>query len=169
MAKHTFKDGIEGKACTKCGEWKPLGGFYSYSATFDGLSPHCKQCIRQFQKIKYGLCPTCGTAICSISTLCGSCSQIKRRRREQGYSIVKGIAGQNCGLCGDWEPLTEFYVVKGLPSGVRRTCKECCRKKARHYGMENQEKRREYKREWNARNKDKVRAYVRKATNKRRA
>lgn len=169
MARHSFRDEIEGKACTKCGKWKPLDGFYIDRATLDELSSRCRQCIRQTQKIKHGLCPSCGTAICSVSTLCRSCSQIKRRRREQGYAIVEGIAGQNCSRCGDWKPLTEFYIKASLPSGVGRICKECCREQARRYGMENRKKRQEYRRKWNAKNKDKVRSYIRKALNKRRA
>lgn len=34
------------KACTKCGETKPLTEFYSHKLTKDGLSVWCKECHR---------------------------------------------------------------------------------------------------------------------------
>jgi len=36
----------EGKDCTKCGEWKPLGGFERRSDVKSGRASHCKDCVK---------------------------------------------------------------------------------------------------------------------------
>lgn len=37
-------DHIEGKSCTKCGEFKPLSEFHSAGKGIGGKHPHCAQC-----------------------------------------------------------------------------------------------------------------------------
>lgn len=36
------------KSCTKCGEVKPLDGFYISSRRKDGICPHCKECMKAY-------------------------------------------------------------------------------------------------------------------------
>ena len=38
------------KHCTKCGELKPLSGFYKHRLTKDGYSYHCKECNKTRSK-----------------------------------------------------------------------------------------------------------------------
>ena len=42
--EHTFIDGVEGKVCTKCGEWKPLSEFGKDNRASDSLNCHCEPC-----------------------------------------------------------------------------------------------------------------------------
>lgn len=41
------------KTCTKCGETKPLDGFYRDKGKADGRSPHCKECERERYRCYY--------------------------------------------------------------------------------------------------------------------
>ena len=43
---HTERDGTQGKACSACGEWKPLGAFGMHRCNPDGLNCRCKECCR---------------------------------------------------------------------------------------------------------------------------
>jgi hypothetical protein len=44
---HTFVDGVEGKVCTKCSEWRPLDGYNNSKNKWDKRSSQCKICIRK--------------------------------------------------------------------------------------------------------------------------
>lgn len=37
-------DGIEGKECNTCGEWKPLTRYYRFKRMHDGRNIYCKEC-----------------------------------------------------------------------------------------------------------------------------
>lgn len=38
------------KACTKCGEVKPLDEFYKDKRRVDGRRPHCKKCVAEYRR-----------------------------------------------------------------------------------------------------------------------
>jgi len=42
--KHTFENGIEGKICRKCKEWKPLAEYYVSDNYVDGYRSKCRVC-----------------------------------------------------------------------------------------------------------------------------
>jgi hypothetical protein len=44
----------EMKACTKCGEIKPVGEFHRRTRSRDGLTPQCKACAHQRSLADYG-------------------------------------------------------------------------------------------------------------------
>ena len=47
---HVEKDGVQGKKCCKCKEWKPLSN-YNFSKThWDKLRNDCKDCLVQYRK-----------------------------------------------------------------------------------------------------------------------
>lgn len=46
---HEFKDGIEGKTCYKCKEWKNITGFNNYSYAWDKLRYECKDCLNKYR------------------------------------------------------------------------------------------------------------------------
>ena len=41
------------KLCKKCGEKKVVAEFHKNAATKDGLSSHCKPCVRAYQKARF--------------------------------------------------------------------------------------------------------------------
>jgi len=47
---HTIQDGIEGKICTLCKQWRPVSEFYKNKAAPDGLQYHCKECSSALHK-----------------------------------------------------------------------------------------------------------------------
>lgn len=50
MATHSIVDGVEGKVCSRCREWKPLTSYYKGRRLRDGLISQCKTCsIRESQ------------------------------------------------------------------------------------------------------------------------
>lgn len=54
---HTFQNGIEGKTCGKCNEWKVLEDFYNVSnraQRWDGKGYECKRCRKQAWNSLYG-------------------------------------------------------------------------------------------------------------------
>lgn len=42
--EHQIINGVEGKVCAKCGEWKSLDSFRKDSKNSDGLRSNCKKC-----------------------------------------------------------------------------------------------------------------------------
>lgn len=48
-----YQDGIPGKKCSKCGEWKPVKLFYATVRMRDGYLSQCKACIAEMQKRRY--------------------------------------------------------------------------------------------------------------------
>ena len=53
--RHTLRDGIEGKECSKCGQWKPLKEFQKNRSHRDGLAYHCRECeAERWQKTYRG-------------------------------------------------------------------------------------------------------------------
>lgn len=45
---------METKKCTKCGRELPLSEFGKYNRTKDGLQYHCKQCVNESERNRYG-------------------------------------------------------------------------------------------------------------------
>lgn len=48
-----YRDGVAGKICSRCGEWKNLGSFYRRLISKDGFRSECKDCFLLNQKQKY--------------------------------------------------------------------------------------------------------------------
>lgn len=44
---HRVVDGVELKHCSTCKEWKPLGEFYRWRKSWDGLNGCCKDCTER--------------------------------------------------------------------------------------------------------------------------
>ena len=42
--EHIFRNGVEGKVCTRCREWQPLLEYHASKGTYDNLQTRCKQC-----------------------------------------------------------------------------------------------------------------------------
>lgn len=46
-------DGVAGKVCCCCGEWKPLNDYYNWSRSKDGKGSRCKACTKVYQTERY--------------------------------------------------------------------------------------------------------------------
>lgn len=46
---HVTKNGIDGKACSKCKEWKPLTSYNNSSTQWDGLRVQCQDCHHSYR------------------------------------------------------------------------------------------------------------------------
>ncbi len=46
---HTFVDGVEGKSCSKCKNWKSLESFNNLQSSWDGLRTECKDCLSEYR------------------------------------------------------------------------------------------------------------------------
>jgi 5-methylcytosine-specific restriction endonuclease McrA len=44
------KEGVEGKECTRCGEWKPLTEYHKFRRMTYGLNIYCKKCDRSAKR-----------------------------------------------------------------------------------------------------------------------
>lgn len=52
----SMKDGVQGKRCSKCREWKPLADFYtdaSHGPSQGGRHCRCKVCQREDHKARF--------------------------------------------------------------------------------------------------------------------
>lgn len=101
------RNGVVGKKCTMCGEWKALDvGFHaSNDGSIGGRYARCKECRRKID---------------------GSIRRVKRVEIEK----INEITGKKCTKCDVWKPLSEFAnATKGLGKRVAE-CNECRRKYA---------------------------------------
>jgi hypothetical protein len=46
---HSYVNGVEGKSCSKCKEWKPLTSYNNMSKSWDGLRTDCKDCLYEYR------------------------------------------------------------------------------------------------------------------------
>lgn len=51
--EHIWKDGIEGKKCSKCREWRPLEQYRNTTITSDGKTSWCKPCNKKYRAAHY--------------------------------------------------------------------------------------------------------------------
>jgi 5-methylcytosine-specific restriction endonuclease McrA len=151
-------DGVAGKVCNKCGEWKPVSEFHRYSRSLDGHKSDCKACRnaedRLYQSVKRD-----------------------QRRADIKPKIKPAIMGKVCVGCQQWKPVGEFSSLrwKGKPlgNGYRSRCKVCSnaqqrakraarpelyRDKARKYMASRRDQSNNYQRAWRAENQEKVSA-----------
>jgi hypothetical protein len=51
---HSSRNGIEGKECAHCHEWKPLLHYAMNRRTPDGLQYSCRECVTTAQRLRPG-------------------------------------------------------------------------------------------------------------------
>jgi len=86
------------KACTKCGDKKPLEQFDKDSRNTDGRRERCKQCRAAYRRAGH----------------------IPRRREP-----IRTESEKRCPKCGEWKPLDEYYKNRHCIDGLRSYCKVC--------------------------------------------
>ena len=106
--------GIEGKTCTKCLTWRPLGMFYANTWS-------CKICFLGLTEEEFFL---------------------KQEKREyEEYLLARGWL--ICIDCGEAKPVDAFYNNSSAPSkrvGKRADCKECSQKRTQQWDLDNPER-----------------------------
>ena len=108
---HQTIDGVEGKTCSLCGDWKPLTDYYKRAAGWDGLQPVCKACSvsfsREYKRIRFGY-------------------ELRGHRGPSVKHVVKdGVESKMCTRCMEVLPLSEFYTVCCRWDGLESICKKC--------------------------------------------
>lgn len=139
IIEHTFVNGIEGKVCSKCGEWKTLSEFSKYSKNSDGLQSDCKECnAKHNAEYKSTIV---GTAIGRWHSYIIEDRKYKRIGDEipDDYvtlSDVLRIMTKRCKHCGKvgWRKVGLNRLDDFLPhikSNVEPCCQSCNKKKPR--------------------------------------
>jgi 5-methylcytosine-specific restriction endonuclease McrA len=151
-------DGVAGKVCNKCTDWKPVSEFHRFSKARDGHKADCKACRNTMHRAYDAV------------------------RRDQGYPKAKpeakpAIKGKVCVGCQEWKPVSEFSPLrsdgKAIGNGYRSRCKACSnaqqrakravyperyRDRDREYIAARREQSNEYQRRWRDKHREKVRA-----------
>jgi hypothetical protein len=103
--KHSVHDGVSGKECRRCYEWKPLDDYYSKGkTTFDGKDSMCKSCFNDRKTARRN-----GVEL----------------SRANEHKTLNGIEKKHCGACSTWKSLEQFYVSKSRRDGLSGMCKPC--------------------------------------------
>jgi 5-methylcytosine-specific restriction endonuclease McrA len=151
-------DGLSGKVCNTCKNWKPLNEFHHSSQARDGHKADCKDCRNAAHRAADAL-------------------KREQRRSNNTSKIQPAITGKVCVGCREWKAVSEFSPLrwKGKPlgNGYRSRCKTCSnaqqrakraaqpelyRGKAREYIASRHDHSTEYQRSWRDENREKVRA-----------
>jgi hypothetical protein len=101
-------DGVVGKVCNKCGEWKPVNEFHRSSRAHDGHKADCKTCRNTANRLRDAL---------------------GREQKCENIKPKQTITGKVCVGCKEWKLVSEFSPLswKGKPlgNGYRSRCKSC--------------------------------------------
>lgn len=156
MAKHSFRDGIEGKACTKCGEWKSLDKFYAKPTVSDGRAAARKACTLCQQREARPHCVDCGAPIDHEAVRCVRCNGLKQRtnNRAKHYAVKDGMEGKTCTKCHEWKPPNEYAKRSQNPDGLSYRCKGCLRERHLQYVATHREEIRAQQRRCYEKNKE---------------
>jgi hypothetical protein len=122
------------KTCTKCGEEKPVQAFYL--TRYRTPESVCKLCHKARNRANYAAKYGAASTVPSVAL----------------------HSPRTCTRCAEIKTAADFGRVKNSPDGLRRECKVCrvAREQARYAA--NAAAKRLYGREWNARNRDALRA-----------
>ncbi|HYF66189.1 MAG TPA: hypothetical protein VD886_25395, partial [Herpetosiphonaceae bacterium] len=152
------RDGVQGKVCTKCKEWKPVERFSKRPASRDGYQSQCKHCNnapnteRQPIAVDFKACTICletkpvsefypkKYAYDGYRSACKQCVQAGiKESRERDIEAAR-------------ERNRAWYASKRTERNETR----------RRFIAANLERHREYMREWREGNREKMREYSRK-------
>jgi len=108
IVPHSLQNGIEGKVCRLCGQWKPLSRYHRAKRNSDGLRHRCKSCARKLTRTWH------------VENPVKSKDQRIRRRMREDAAFVSEIDSDNlyaeyghrCAYCGQSNvELTIDHVV----------------------------------------------------------
>lgn len=121
------------RACTKCHEAKDTDQFYK--TVYGSPAAWCKKCHNKNSRANY-----------------------VRKHTRPAVVTVSLDAPRACTRCGEMKTCVDFGRVRNSPDGLRRMCKACRVAGEQLRYSRNAEARKQYGREWGARNRDALRA-----------
>jgi hypothetical protein len=135
------REGVIGKTCTKCNEWKGLYNFHKDSKGTGGRHSRCKDCASKGKGYK-------------------------TKRQPTILEDINGIIGKSCTKCNAWKSL-DYYGRNPKGIGYRDSqCKSCAKKYRdenkehyREYRTKNREKLLEDNKQWRVKNLEYLREY----------
>jgi 5-methylcytosine-specific restriction endonuclease McrA len=149
-------DGVAGKICNKCGEWKPVSEFHRHSKARDGYKADCKSCRNAMSR---------------------AYDALRRDQKPPNTQAASkpAILGKVCVGCQERKPISEFSPLrshgKAIGNGYRSRCKACSnaqqrakraehpkqyRDRDREYMASRREQSNDYQRMWRDKNHGKV-------------
>jgi len=126
--EHTYRDGEEGKSCSKCLEWRPLAGFYPQLRARDGLKSICKECLKSYAR-SHGRARSKDPD--AVDRLRRAVRERYRRlhpkahARDRTHTLINEQEGKVCSMCDAWMPLADFWPHKKSWDGLQSHCKRC--------------------------------------------
>ena len=129
------------KVCNKCNLKKTSSEFYKNKSSKDGLTPSCKECIKERSRLWRKNNPK---------------PPKPRKDVQTGFRLLpEGM--RKCSACKKVKEKTLFYADSSRASGVSSKCKEC----ANEYHKKRREERGlealEVRRSWTNKNREKIR------------
>ncbi len=110
------------KACSICGDTKPLGAYNRRATSPDGRGPHCKDCTAVSRRV--------GTEV----KLCDFCELplwVRRRNfHPECAEPAKVRTEKRCVSCAETKAVSAFYRAAGTSDGWARSCRPCQSEKA---------------------------------------
>lgn len=129
---------VDAKACTKCGEVKPLSDYHKQKACLGGRTSQCKYCVRKKQyESRYG--KGCYVPVESV-----------QKTVQLSKVVIKGESfnAKPCNKCNEIKVLEDFRNDKKGLAGKGQTCKVCQDAMVETYRKNNPEKAKKWGREW---------------------
>lgn len=123
------------KACSRCGEVKPLEAFKKEKRAPSGFAAHCKMCHSSAQKA------------------------LNKHRRVVGPSIIK--ACKMCPVCKVEKQSDAFYINRTSADWLSQACRDCTKRRHKLFYQNNKERFAIWAKVWIANNKEHVNAYYR--------
>lgn len=121
------------RTCTKCREAKDANQFYK--TVYGSPSSWCKKCHNKSARANYA-----------------------KKHARPAMVTVSPDAPRACTRCSEMKTCADFGRVRNSPDGLRRMCKACRVAVEQLRYARNAEARKQYGREWGARNRDALRA-----------
>jgi hypothetical protein len=151
MAKHKKleeRNGVLGKECSKCSEWKSLDEF---SAKLGGKRANCKLCERAYRKLNQERVKECGQK----RKYTDKDKERRRKWRELNIDRIKEYDKKY--YQENKEQVREYYEEnKNRYLENSRKWREANKEYDRNYYEDNSERKIEYIRSWRESNRDKV-------------
>lgn len=149
MKQHELRNGIEGKACTKCNTWQPLTNYHKDKGAQDLLGYWCKQCVvenvRRHARENHEI--VLETARRSREKNHDSILDRQRAYREQNREVLALKQREYCQRHPEYN--RKFFKENpGYGREYRERNQEKIREYVKRYNEEHREERQERRRAW---------------------
>ena len=138
MAKLEEVNGVIGKDCSICKEWKPLEEYYKQKEGLGGRKSGCKKCkgdqIKKWREENPHYHKEYSKNW-NKENRKNNATIRKRRKLEVRMFNGEEITGKECAVCDSWKPLYHFNNHKKGLGGKDTRCKTCHAKYLREYRL----------------------------------